>query len=231
MDKALLEEPITEAERLRLVYLMITKPQNEGGAGITPKNGEWKHVEAIFALHDHKFNKEWIMQWSSKYFLDNEDLTKIRDRFGEKIAFYFAFLQSYFRFLFFPAGFGAFSWLFLREYSPIYAAVNCLWCVVFIEYWKKQEIDLAVQWEVRGVSKIQQKRPQFKHEHEVQDPVTGEMIKVYSPMKRLARQALQIPFALAATSILGSLIAVCFGIEIFIGEVYNGPFKTYLVST
>lgn len=62
MDKALLEEPITEAERLRLVYLMITKPQNEGGAGITPKNGEWKHVEAIFALHDHKFNKEWIMQ-------------------------------------------------------------------------------------------------------------------------------------------------------------------------
>lgn len=188
MEKALEEEPITEAERLRLVYLLITKPQNEGGAGIAPKTGEWRHVDAIFALHDHAFNKAWILEWSSKTFLDIDDLTKIRDRFGEQVAFYFAFLQSYFRFLLFPAVFGTLSWLFLRQYSPIYAAVNCLWCVVFVEYWKKQEVDLAVQWSVRGVSKIQHQRPQFKHEREIEDPVTGEMIKFYSPFKRLARQ-------------------------------------------
>jgi anoctamin-10 len=230
MQKNLTDEPVTEAERLRLAYLLITKPKNEGGAGITPKSGEWKGVESIFALHDHTFNKRWIKELTSKYFLNAKDLGEIRDRFGEKIAFYFAFLQSYFLFLIFPAGFGFCAWTLLGQFSPVYAIINALWGIIFIEYWKKQETDLAVQWGVRGVSKIQHKRPEFKHERVVTDPITGEEIKVYSPVKRLARQLLQVPFAIAAATVLGSLIAGCFAIEIFISEVYDGPFKAYLVS-
>lgn len=230
IQKSLEDEPMTEAERLRLVYLLITKPQNEGGAGITPKSGEWEGVESVFALHDHTFNKAWIKQWSTKYLITHDDLNVIRNRFGEKIAFYFAFVQAYFMFLLFPATFGFSCWMFFGQYSSVYAIVNLLGCVVFIEYWKKQEIDLAVQWGVRGVSKIQQKRPQFKHEGEIKDPVTGETIKVYSPLKRLSRQALQIPFAISAAVLLGGLICLCFSIEIFISEVYDGPFKSYLVS-
>jgi uncharacterized membrane protein YraQ (UPF0718 family) len=130
----------------------------------------------------------------------------------------------------FPAGFGFCSWVLLGQFSPIYAIINGLWCVIFVEYWKKQETDLAVQWGVRGVSKIQLKRPQFKHESIVNDPITGEQLKIYSPLKRLARQLLQVPFALIAALVLGSLIATCFGIEVFISEVYPGPFKSYLVS-
>ncbi|TVY84096.1 Uncharacterized protein LSUE1_G001428 [Lachnellula suecica] len=229
MQQNLSSEPVTEAERLRLVYLLITKPRNEGGAGITPKSGDWKSVVSVFALHDHEFNKAWIKQLTSKYFLNAKDLSEIKDRFGEKIAFYFAFLQSYFLFLTFPAGFGFCSWILLGQFSPIYAIINGLWCVIFVEYWKKQETDLAVQWGVRGVSKIQHKRPEFQHEHVAQDPITGEEVKVYSPFKRLARQLLQVPFALVAALVLGSLIATCFGIEVFISEVYPGPFKSYLV--
>ncbi|KAG4412738.1 hypothetical protein IFR04_014135 [Cadophora malorum] len=229
MQKAIDDEPITEAERLRITYLLITKSKNDGGAGITPKEGEWKGVESVFALHDHTFNKAWIKDISSKYFLNAQDLVAIKDKFGERIAFYFSFLQSYFLFLTFPAGFGAFSWLVLGQFSPVYAIINGLWCIVFVEYWKKQETDLAVQWGVRGVSKIQRKRPAFQHENIMTDPITGEDVKIYSPAKRLARQLLQVPFAIGASLALGSLIATCFGIEIFISEVYDGPFKTYLV--
>jgi anoctamin-10 len=57
----------------------------------------------------------------------------------------------------------------------------------------------------------------------------GETVKVFSPYKRLARQALQIPFAFVAGTALGFLITLCFGIEIFISEVYDGPFKGILV--
>ncbi|KAL2255435.1 hypothetical protein VTK26DRAFT_3391 [Humicola hyalothermophila] len=152
----------------------------------------------------------------------------IRDRFGEQVAFYFAFLRSYFVFLLFPAAFGAAAWLVLGPFSWVYAVVNCLWGVVFFEHWKMKEVDLAVEWGVRGVGKIQRPRPQFRFERETVDPVTGETVKVYSPVKRLARQLLQVPFAAACVVALGGVIAGCFAIEIFINEVYNGPFKQYL---
>ncbi len=223
------DEPVTEAERLRVAYLLITKPKNEGGAGINPRRGYWKHVASVFPPHDQAFNRSWIKEWSTKYFLDEKDLDRIRDKFGEQVAFYFAFLQSYFAFLLFPAAFGFGAWLVLGQYSWFYAIVNCLWSVVFFEHWQIKETDYAVRWGVRGVSKIQRKRPQFSFEREAQDPVTGEIVKIFSPLKRLSRQLLQLPFALACALILGGLICGCFAIEIFITEIYNGPFKQYLV--
>ena len=79
------------------------------------------------------------------------------------------------------------------------------------------------------MSAISQKRKDFKHEKEVKDPVTGETIRVFPATTRLGRQFLQVPFALLASLALGTLIATCFGIEIFLSEVYNGPLKTVLV--
>lgn len=226
--QALQDEPVVEAERLRLIYLMITKPRNEGGAGVTPTNAKWKHVDSIFPLHSHSFNKEWIKKWSSKYTLEQTDIDNIRDKFGESVAFYFAFLRSYFRFLVIPSAFGFGAWLLLGQFSYLYALLCGLWSVVFFEYWKKQEVDLAVQWGVRGVSNIQRSRPEFEWEYEAEDPITGEPVKVYPPMKRVKTQLLQIPFALACVIALGALIVTCNSLEVFINEVYSGPGKQYL---
>lgn len=77
---------MSEAERYRIIYQMITNPREEGGAGITPKEGQWKNVESIFPLHDVAFNKSWIKEWSMKTFLKVEDLDEIRNRFGEKVS-------------------------------------------------------------------------------------------------------------------------------------------------
>ncbi|KAM0343998.1 hypothetical protein ACHAPU_008056 [Fusarium lateritium] len=227
-NQALQDEPVVEAERLRLIYLMITKPRNEGGAGITPANAKWKYVESVFPLHSHNFNKNWIKKWSTKYTLEQSDIDEIRDKFGESVAFYFAFLRSYFRFLVVPSAFGFVAWLLLGQFSFLYTLLCGLWSVIFLEYWKKQEVDLAVQWGVRGVSTIQQARPEFEWDREAEDPVTGEVVKVYEPMKRIKTQLLQIPFALACVVALGALIVTCNSLEVFINEVYNGPGKQYL---
>ena len=229
LSKHFEEEPVTEAERLRLLYRLITKPKNEGGAGITPKSGTWKHVQSIFAPHNHAFNQTWIKEWSKKYLLDDNDISQVRNKFGEKVAFYFAFLQAYFKFLSFPALIGFATWLLIGEFSWLYAIINSIWTVVFFEYWKHKEGDLAAQWGVRGVSKIQLPRPEFQFEYEAEDPVTREIVKVYPAVKRLKTQFLQIPFAIACGLVLGSLIAAAYSIEIFISEVYNGPGKTYMV--
>lgn len=119
--------------------------------------------------------------------------------------------------------------MLLGHFSAIYAIVNCLWCVGFLEYWKRQELDLGVRWGVKGVSAIQEKRREFKHETELKDPITGETVQVFPTTKRLGRQLLQLPFAILASLALGSLIATCFGIEIFISEIYSGPLKSLLV--
>jgi anoctamin-10 len=128
----------------------------------------------------------------------------------------------------FPAAFGFSCWVLLPRFSLIYAIGNGLWCVVFVEWWKRQEFELAFRWGVRGVSAIEDKRREFKYEKVVHDPITGETTLYFPATKRLYRQLLQVPFALLASLALGSLIATCFAIEIFISEVYNGPLKSIL---
>jgi anoctamin-10 len=128
----------------------------------------------------------------------------------------------------FPAVFGFLCWILLPRFSPIYAIVNGLWCVVFVEWWKRQEFELAFRWGVRGVSAIEDKRRDFKYDKEIHDPITGETTLYFSATKRLYRQLLQVPFALLASLALGSLIIICFAIEIFMSEVYNGPLKSVL---
>ncbi|QIW95026.1 hypothetical protein AMS68_000544 [Peltaster fructicola] len=228
VKESLVDEPLTEAERLRIIYQMITNPPKEGGAGITPKKGDWENVESIFALHNHTYNKEWLKKWSTQWLLTDEDLDDIRNRLGEKVAFYFAFTQSYFLFLTVPAAFGLGAWALLGSNSPFYAVFASLWCIVFVEYWKHQETDYAIRWNVRGVSRIERKRPEFRPEKQIKDSVSGEEISVFPATKRLQRQLLVAPFAILAALLLGTLIAVAFGIEIFIGEVYDGPLKSVL---
>lgn len=83
--QSLEHESMNEAERLRIIYQLITNPQEEGGAGITPKEGDWENVESIFPLHDHQFNSEWLKEWSHKWLLEPADIDEIRNRFGEKV--------------------------------------------------------------------------------------------------------------------------------------------------
>ncbi|KAF8453652.1 plasma membrane stress response protein-like protein [Terfezia claveryi] len=228
-QKSLDLEPVTDAERLRLVYLMITLPPGEGGAGITPKQGEWDLVESIFALHDREFEKEWLKRWSTSWTISKDDLTTLRDKFGEKVGFYFAFMQSYFAFLIYAGIFGAGSYFLLPAYSPLFALANGLWSIIFVEWWRRQEIDLAVRWGVRGCARIQNRRAAFKADKEVEDPVSGQRVPVFSAWKRLGRQSLQLPFALLTCGLLASLFAGVFAIEIFLSEVYNGPGKSLFV--
>ena len=230
ISQALQSEPVTEAERLRLVYLMMTKPENEGGAGIIEQAGKWKYVDSIFPLHNRAFNKSWMKRWGGKYLLEEDDIHVIREKFGEGIAIYFIFLRSYLRFLAIPSLIGFGAWIMLGQFSMAYTLASCLWSVVFFEFWKKKEVDLAVQWGVRNVSEIQLPRPEFKWDYEAEDAVTGEAVRVYPPMKRLQTQILQLPFALACVLALGSLSLTAISLEIFINQVYAGPGKQFLVG-
>lgn len=58
-------QDLTDAERLRLVYEILTQPESESGAGISSHVD--KYVDSILPLHDDKFNNVSSLLLESLY--------------------------------------------------------------------------------------------------------------------------------------------------------------------
>ncbi|KAF9357751.1 hypothetical protein BGX26_003147 [Mortierella sp. AD094] len=218
---------VTDSDRIRVICDLITGFLNEGGAGIHP--GEDEHVESILPLHEKAYNKLWLKSWSTKWVVNQEDLSKVRDHFGERVAYYFEFLQFYFQWLAIPTGLGVFIHIFGSSFSIFYGVFIILWSVVFTESWKRRERELAYWWGVRNVSKTETRRPSFKGEKEALDPVTGEMLPYFSPWKRWTRQMAGVPVVFGGALALAAVISVVFGIEVFFTIYYDGYMKNVLI--
>ncbi|KAJ5101337.1 hypothetical protein NUU61_003559 [Penicillium alfredii] len=227
-DQNAMADAETPAEEYRSVYHAVTWQKELGGAGITPGFGKWENITASFPLHDREACSKLLRQWSRKTMLTTKDLDTIRALFGEKVAFYYAFIHCYSLFLVVPAALGIVGWLYLGPYSITYGALLCIWCIVFVEYWKIREADLSLRWGVKGVGRLKVNRIQYKWDKEVKDRITGQTKRVFPGWKQFLRQLLLVPFASVAAVALGSLIVVTFASEVFISEVYAGPFKEYL---
>lgn len=204
----------TETENLRSMFHLVTWNQKLGGAGITPGIGKWENVKSVYPLHNNVATRAFLLKWSRQIILKEEDLDQIRGLFGEKVAFYFAFVQTYIIALAFPSASGILAWFFLPDYSLTYAIITCLWCTTFLEYWKLKEVDLSLRWSVKGVGSLKVNRARFNYDKEIIDPITGETVQHFSHWKRITRQLLQLPFALIVLASLGTLISFVFVIEI-----------------
>lgn len=218
---------LTPAETLRLIYSILTSPPSDHGLGITPDLGDWYFVNSIFPLQDQEMNKKWITRWSTKWVIDDEEITWIRNHFGEKYALYFAFLQNYIVWLIIPSVLGVFTYFFLGPYSKFFGVLNLAWGVLFLNFWKRKEESLAYDWGVKNSSILETPRPLFKPESQIIDPITGET-KGYAPKwKRALKQLASIPLALGALLMVAVLQIVSLGLEILIASLYHGPFKTF----
>jgi hypothetical protein len=85
--------------------------------------------------------------------VDFVQLTAIKNYFGEKVGFMYAFVNFYTMWLINPAILGLM--VTFRQYqigslitlwSFVYALVISIWITVFIEFWKRQENELRQRW-------------------------------------------------------------------------------------
>jgi hypothetical protein len=136
-------------------------------------------------------------------------------------------MQTYLLFLSFPAITGFLAWMFLPRYSLAYAIVTLFGCTVFLEYWKIQQLDLSMRWNVKGVGKIKVNRPAFRYEKVIVD-AAGRTTHYFPRWKFVLRQMIQIPFFLVAFLVLGAIISGVFLVEVLISEAYSGPWQWYL---
>ncbi|KAH7131615.1 calcium-activated chloride channel-domain-containing protein [Dactylonectria estremocensis] len=226
-DKNTVSKGAYEAEDILSVYHLVSWPKELGGAGITPGLGKWERVKSIFPLHNTEVNQFLLRHLSKRIFLAPEDLDSIRDLLGSKVAFYFAFIQTYLLFLSIPAFTGVIAWLWLPRYSLAYGILTSVWCAVFLEYWKITEVDLSLRWGVKNIGHVKVTRPQFKYDKVFVDE-SGRKHYYFPKWKQIGRQLLQIPFLFVAMLALGTTIISVFAIEILISETYAGPYKFYL---
>lgn len=215
-------EDITPAERLGVVFDVITGIDN---AAITPGEGEWEFIESIFPIHDYKMNKQLIKKWSTQWMVKDEDIHTIRKQFGDRIGMYFAFLRYYFWWSIIPSVVGIITHFFFGEYSTVFAVLNCLWGITFIETWKRKQRQLAIQWDVKNCSVVGQRRMEFKGEEVIKDPITDVKKSHYSNKKRSITKLAFLPLGISAGLILVLFQSIVFIIEIFLTQMYDGPLK------
>jgi hypothetical protein len=175
--------------------------------------------------------QNWIDSWNHKWLIGEQDLQLIRDHFGEKLAFYFAFLQNYFLWLSVPAVMGVIVHFTLKNtFNIIYGILMMLWSIIYLEVWKRKERNLAVKWGVRNYSKHDKQHAGFTGEKMVIDEITGEQTPYCPPWKLFVRRAVTVPGVAIAAAGLSLVVGFVFAVEVFLHEYYNGPFHKFLVS-
>ncbi|KAJ1918107.1 hypothetical protein H4219_002829 [Mycoemilia scoparia] len=223
-------DKLDSAERKRLVYRIITGPENEMGAAVNTDTERW--IKSIVPLHDRKFNKQWLRRWSVKWLIDYSDLNKIRANFGDEIAMYFAFLQNYFLWLIAPTVFGILTYLRGTAFSWGFAILIVGWSIFLTETWQRRQTDLASYWGTKGIEKSDADegwRPQFQPDRWVIDPVTQKSVPYFSNRKRWARRAFGFPILVLVSVAMAAVVSFMFALQTFFEEYYEGPFQLALV--
>ncbi|KAI8596552.1 calcium-activated chloride channel-domain-containing protein [Dissophora ornata] len=220
-------DDLTDSDRIRLTYELIIEHVSEGGAGIFPEEDGF--VESVLPLHDWEFNKAWLKSWSTKWVVSEEDLCRIRNHFGEKVAYYFEYLEYYFLCLIVPTFLGILFHFFGSPFSILYSFCVMLWAIVYIESWKRRERELALWWGVKNVRKSENRRHEFQGDGNTVDPITGETVPFFSPWKRWARKIAGLPIIFAGALMLSVLVTLMFVVEVFLEVYYGGYMKEILV--
>lgn len=126
--------------------------------------------------------------WPSAIYSYRLPLHKVRSYFGEKIAFYFAFISYFSKILSFPSLIGVVVFILQRLYHPessIIIVINLLFCIyasvwatVFVEFWKRKENCLAIRWGQTDYKEDEVSRPQFTGQAK-RSPIDDDMDDIY----------------------------------------------------
>ncbi|KAH9849898.1 DUF590-domain-containing protein [Lenzites betulinus] len=203
----LAEEPLTPADRLRLVHTYVTSTLADGGLGVAPGSSNWDRVESVLVLHDHSFNDAWIRSWTTRQ-LGFVKFDKIRQQFGEAVALYFHFLSFYTKHLLFISGVGVYFYFFSLPYSTWYSCILLLWSVVFVEWWRIKQRILSVRWGTKGSFRVEKRRAQYV-------PLSW--------WRKDLRMLASLPVILLFASVLAVILTGIFIFEAFVTQLYTGP--------
>lgn len=140
----------------------------------------------------------------------SQPIDHVAQYFGEKVAFYFAWMELYTRWLLVPSAVGLV--LFALQVSsqkidhplaPLYAVFMALWTSAFLIAWKRRASALAYRWGTLGYEEdTEVTRPEFYGDPAVSTPER----KKYPSWRRYLKYAVTLP-AVLASMVLITVIA------------------------
>ena len=119
-------------------------------------------------------------------------LDQIRGYFGESVALYWSFAQTYTTLLLVIAVLGLLEWGCERQginyiYTNVaFSFLNLLLLGLFCEFWKRRSNEHSFFWGTSGKLRLKPPRPEYRGELR-QHPVTGKMEMFYSNTQRLKK--------------------------------------------
>eukprot|EP00002_Diphylleia_rotans_P039685 TRINITY_DN9264_c0_g1_i1.p1 TRINITY_DN9264_c0_g1~~TRINITY_DN9264_c0_g1_i1.p1 ORF type:complete len:398 (+),score=59.93 TRINITY_DN9264_c0_g1_i1:56-1249(+) len=191
--------------RQQLMLSIIKGLPGEGGAGIDITTLKYKgKFLQFFALHEVEELQELDDEWAGlDHLLDyrhmfEQPIQKIRDYFGEYMAFYFAWLEYYTRALIPLSAMGIIAgYIQMGEgidnpFVLVYSIFVSLWSTIFLEMWIRQQNRLAWYWGCTKSNDEEPTRPQYRGIERI-SPITNEKELYYDHSKRVCTYFISAP--------------------------------------
>mmetsp|Transcript_31868 Transcript_31868/g.88084 ORF Transcript_31868/g.88084 Transcript_31868/m.88084 type:complete len:772 (-) Transcript_31868:217-2532(-) len=203
----------TTLDKILIIHHIITSNDKEC-AGINI--GQLLHQEelkAYFPLHEpakldeFKVNRIWDLgQW---ILMLPEHTMKVRNYFGDKIAFYFLWLSFYWKWLVLISIMGLGKQFIDMicgtpdNWSSLpFCVLLAIWCTFLPHFWRRQEAKVALSWgSFDFVDKFEPCRPEHWGEPRI-NPVTAQVESYYPFEKRLLKYAMSAAVVLFAGVVL-----------------------------
>ena len=171
-------------------------------------------VVADFPFHDEAALNGLASKWLTLYLHTEQPIDEVYAYFGAEIAFYFAWLETYTRWLALPALFGGLVFVATHVLPSVaawgvlaFAAFITLWATLFMESWKRTSSVLAYNWNVDEFEASE--TPRFEYTGDlVWNPILQRHERHFPWSQRAKRYALTIPATIAS---IAFAIAVMLG--------------------
>ncbi|OWZ15978.1 hypothetical protein PHMEG_00010288 [Phytophthora megakarya] len=213
VDSVVQSSPIvTPAERIQVIDHIIRET-----AKITVDH---PNVRSIFPVHDPATNRYLLKTFIGTQkleFLSENFLRKVRAHFGEKVGYYFAFMDFYNKSLV-PIALLGVLLTCLRGVmgTPIYMRVLVAWAVLisvvwsygFLKAWSRRNNELNHMWANNvEANPIVYRNPKFRGDA-FENPVTGLPDQYYPSWKRYPKYLAVVTFMVVQISIMMFVIAI-----------------------
>lgn len=221
-----------ESIRLKMLYYILEAPNRLGGCNISLSDlFREKQLLALYPLHHLVHGQRLKTQLTSLFSTPwSIPFELVKEYFGEKIGLYYCFLGNYTKFLLYPSFVGFLCQLVVwgtNDYSspvlPFFAVFMCIWSIVMLEYWKREEQLIAMRWGMLKFEQTEPDRPEF-HGETIESFIDGSPM-MYFP-KASYKRRIQFSFFIIMTMVL-LVVGVVASIYVIRFALQSGPTAPY----